>query len=87
MSKYAIAGLGVTPQGIIGGTSAEQLAWNAIELALADSGLAREALNGYLFQPGFGENTTGMAASRAALGTNVTLQVNSSGATGILSIA
>ena len=87
MSKYAIAGLGVTAQGIIGGTSAEQLAWNAIELALADSGLAREALNGYLFQPGFGENTTGMAASRAALGANVTLQVNSSGATGILSIA
>ena len=39
MQKYAIAGLGVTPQGVIPGTSAEKLAWDAVELALADSGL------------------------------------------------
>lgn len=87
MTGYAIAGLGVTQQGVIPGASAEQLAWQAVELALTDSGLPRHAVNGYVFQPGFGERATGMAASRAALGANVTLQVNSSGATAILSIA
>ena len=87
MSKYLIAGLGVTPQGVLPNTSAEKLAWDAVELALADSGLARSQINGYLFQPGFGEGTSGMAASRASLGANVTLQINSSGASGILSVA
>jgi acetyl-CoA acetyltransferase len=86
-TRYAIVGLGVTRQGVIPDTSAEQLAWEAVELALDDSGLERAAVNGYVFQPGFGENTTGMAASRAALGANVTLQITSSGATAILAIA
>jgi len=87
MIRYAIAGLGVTPQGTLPDTSAEQLAWDAVELALADAGLARRQLDGYVFQPGFGEGTSGMAASRAALGAQSTLQINSSGATGILAIA
>lgn len=87
MTRYAIAGLGVTPQGTLPGRSVEQLAWDAIELALADSGLARRQVDGYVFQPGFGEAATGMAASRAALGAQSTLQVNSSGATGILAIS
>src|SRR6266404_4695689 len=86
MHKYAIAGLGVTPQGVIPGTSAEKLAWDAIELALSDSGLKRSQVNGYIYQPGFGERTTGMAASRASLGTNSTLQVDSSGASGIFTL-
>ncbi|MBI3799440.1 MAG: thiolase family protein [Deltaproteobacteria bacterium] len=86
MHKYAIAGLGVTPQGVIPGTSAEKLAWDAIELALGDAGLERSKVNGYIYQPGFGERTSGMAASRASLGTNSTLQVDSSGASGILAI-
>ena len=78
MHKYAITGLGVTPQGTIPGTSAEKLAWDAVELALKDSGLKRDQVNGYIYQPGFGENTSGMAASRASLGANSTLQINSS---------
>lgn len=86
-AKYAIAGLGVTPQGIIPGTSAEKLAWDAVELALADTGLERRQVNGYIFQPGFGEGTSGMAASRASLGAHSTLQINSSGASGILAVA
>jgi acetyl-CoA acetyltransferase len=86
MHKYAIAGLGVTPQGVIPGTSAEKLAWDAVELALSDSGLKRSQVNGYIYQPGFGERTSGMAASRAALGANSTLQVDSSGASGIFTI-
>ena len=86
MHKYAIAGLGVTPQGVIPGTSAEKLAWDAVELALSDSGLKRSQVNGYIYQPGFGERTSGMAASRASLGTNSTLQVDSSGATGIFTL-
>ncbi|MFT4561609.1 MAG: acetyl-CoA acetyltransferase [Gammaproteobacteria bacterium] len=87
MSKYAIAGLGVTHQGLIPDTSAEKLAWDAVELAIADCGIDRRDLNGYIFQPGFGAGAAGMAASRAGLGANVTLQINSSGATGIISIA
>lgn len=86
MHRYAITGLGVTPQGVIPGTSAEKLAWDAVELALKDSGLKRDQVNGYIYQPGFGENTTGMAASRASLGANSTLQINSSGATCILAL-
>ncbi len=86
MQKYAIAGLGVTPQGVIPNTSAEKLAWDAVELVLRDSGLQRSQVNGYIYQPGFGERTNGMAASRASLGTNSTLQVDSSGATGIFTI-
>ncbi len=86
MHKYAIAGLGVTPQGVIPGASAEKLAWDAVELALNDSGLERSRVNGYVYQPGFGEGTSGMAAGRAGLGTNSTLQINSSGASGILAI-
>ncbi len=87
MPKYAISGLGVTPQGTLPGVSAEKLAWDAVELALVDSGLSRREINGYIFQPGFGEGTTGMAAGRAGLGAQTTLQINSSGASGILAIA
>ncbi|MGE0822767.1 MAG: thiolase family protein [Candidatus Binatia bacterium] len=86
MQKYAIAGLGVTLQGIIPGTSAEKLAWDAVELALRDAGLKRNQVDGYIYQPGFGERTSGMAASRAALGAQSTLQVDSSGATGIFTL-
>jgi len=73
MISYAIVGLGVTRQGVIPGSSAEHLALEAIELALADSGLPRGAVNSYVFQPGFGENATGVAAARAALAANATL--------------
>ncbi len=86
MQQYAIAGLGVTRQGVIPGTSAEKLAWDAVELALSDAGLKRSQVDGYIYQPGFGERTSGMAASRASLGTNSTLQVDSSGATGIFTL-
>jgi acetyl-CoA acetyltransferase len=84
--RYAIAGLGVTNQGVLPGTSAEQLTWDAIELALKDSGLARRQINGFIFQPGIGGGTSGLAASRAALAANTALQINSGGATGILAI-
>lgn len=84
--RYAIAGLGVTPQGVRPETSAEQLTWDAIELALQDSGLRRQQINGYVFQPGIGGGTSGMAASRAALAANTVIQINSGGATGILAI-
>ena len=87
MQKYAIAGLGVTPQGVIPGTSAEKLAWDAVELALSDAGLQRKQIDGYIYQPGFGERTSGKAASRASLGAgHATLHVDSSGATGIFTL-
>jgi len=53
---------------------------------LNDARIGRNKVNGYIYQPGFGERTSGMAASRAALGANSTLQVDSSGASGIFTI-
>jgi len=87
MSKYTIAGLGVTEQGIIPNTSSDQLTWDAIELALADAGIERRSVNGYVFQPGFGEPVTGNGAARAGLGAHSTLEINSSGATANLALS
>jgi acetyl-CoA acetyltransferase len=87
MGEYAIAGLGVTAQGTVPGSNSEALAWEAVELALADAGLARSDVDGYLFQPGMGSPSTGLAATRAGLSANVVLELQSGGATAILTLA
>lgn len=84
--RFAIAGLGISQQGVLPGTSAERLTWDAIGLALRDSGLERRQVNGFVIQPGIGGGTSGLAASRAALGANAVIQINSGGATGIIAI-
>jgi acetyl-CoA acetyltransferase len=51
-AKHAIVGLGVTPQGKLPGISLRSLRRMAVELALADAGLPRRALEGYVFATG-----------------------------------
>jgi acetyl-CoA acetyltransferase len=84
---YAIAGLGVTRQGTLPGSTSEGLAWEAVELALEDAGLSRRDVDGYLFQPGIGGQNSGLAATRAGLSANVVLELQSGGATALLALA
>ena len=51
-AKSAIVGLGMTELGKVYGRSATSLALEAIQLALDDSGLRKEELDGLLIQPG-----------------------------------
>lgn len=46
--RFAVAGLGVTPQGLRLGRPSRDLRREALELALADSGLARSDIDGYI---------------------------------------
>ncbi len=46
--RFAIAGLGVTEQGVHLGRSARDLRREALELALADAGLSRRDVDGYI---------------------------------------
>jgi acetyl-CoA acetyltransferase len=87
MTQYAIAALGVTPQGKLPNSTSEGLAAEAVELALSDSGLNRQDVDGYIFQPGIGGQNTGRAATTAALGTTAVFEMQSGGATAILGLA
>lgn len=60
--RTAIAGLGITPQGKVYGSSAVGFAAEAVRLALADAGLTRADLDGLLVNPGLSWDETGMAA-------------------------
>ena len=55
--KYAFVGVGVTRQGKIPEMSADELASQAIQLALEDSGMKKGDIDGYIFQPGAGLST------------------------------
>jgi acetyl-CoA acetyltransferase len=84
--QYAIAGLGVTAQGVLPGRSSDSLLWEAIELALVDSGLSRRQIGGLLLQPGIGDATSGEGAARAGIGANFVMQMNTGGTTGIMTL-
>ncbi len=57
--KYAFVGVGVTKQGKDLGKNTDELAAEAIILALADAGMAREEVDGYIFQQGIGGGPNG----------------------------
>ena len=46
--RFAIAGLGVTEQGLRLGRPSRDLRREALELALADAGLSRRDVDGYI---------------------------------------
>ncbi len=52
--KYAFAGLGLTKLGKVPEKDPDELAAEAITLALADAGLGPADVDGYIFQPGIG---------------------------------
>lgn len=58
----AIAGLGITPQGRVYGSSALGFAVDAVRLALDDAGLARGDLDGLLLNPGLSWGDMGMGS-------------------------
>jgi acetyl-CoA acetyltransferase len=58
----AIAGLGLTPQGKVYGSSPIGFAIDAVTLALADAGLERQDLDGLLVNPGLTWNDLGMGS-------------------------
>jgi acetyl-CoA acetyltransferase len=60
--RTAIAGLGITAQGKVYGPNAIGFASEAVQLALADAGLDRHALDGLLVNPGLSWGDMGMAA-------------------------
>lgn len=82
----AIAGLGITPQGKVYGSSAIGFAVEAVRLALDDAGLGREHVDGLLLNPGISWNDQGMGsfALQQALGLRdlrLTATMNLGGAT------
>ena len=56
-NKYAFVGVGVTKQGKLPQFSADDLATQAIQLALADAGMKKSEVDGYIYQPGAGLST------------------------------
>ncbi|HWP66589.1 MAG TPA: thiolase family protein [Candidatus Limnocylindria bacterium] len=58
----AIAGLGITPQGKVYGSSAIGFAVDAVRLALDDAGMRREDLDGLLVNPGLSWGDMGMGS-------------------------
>jgi len=52
--KYAFVGVGLTALGKIPEMTPDELAAQAIRLALADAGMKKEEVDGYIYQPGIG---------------------------------
>ena len=55
--KYAVAGLGVTKQGKLPEVTTRDVAREAMELALADAGLKRADIDGFIYQSGMEGDT------------------------------
>ena len=82
-SKFAIGGLGVSRQGRKLGVSARELRLEALELALADAGLARRDIDGHI-----GASSTGLFDDIRHMGLSprFSYSMQSGGATAALSI-
>jgi len=57
--KYAFVGVGVTKQGKVPEMNTDELAAEAIRLALADAGMAKTDVDGYIYQQGIGGGPNG----------------------------
>jgi acetyl-CoA acetyltransferase len=84
--KYAFVGVGVTKQGKIPEMSGDDLATQAIQLAIEDAGINKSEIDGYIFQPGAGLSTT-TPLHRAGIPTKFHWQMQTGGATGISTVA
>jgi acetyl-CoA acetyltransferase len=80
--KYAFVGVGVTKQGKIPEMSADELATQAIQLALEDSGMKKDEIDGYIFQPGAGLSMV-VPLARVGIPSKFHWQMNTGGATAI----
>jgi len=84
--KYAFVGVGVTRQGKIPEMSADELAAQAIQLALEDSGMKKGETDGYIFQPGAGLSIV-TPLVRVGIPAKFHWQMHTGGATAISMIA
>jgi len=84
--KYAFIGVGVTKQGKLPEMSADDLATQAIQLALEDAGIKKSEVDGYIFQPGAGLSTV-TPLHRAGIPAKFHWQLQTGGATGISTVA
>lgn len=57
--KYAFIGVGITRQGKIPDKNTDELAAEAITLALEDAGMRRDEVDGYIYQQGIGGGPNG----------------------------
>jgi acetyl-CoA acetyltransferase len=57
--KYAFIGVGVTPQGKIPDMNTDELAAQAIRLAIQDAGINKQEIDGYIYQQGIGGGPLG----------------------------
>lgn len=86
--KYAFVGVGVTKQGKVPELDVNELAAQAILLALKDSGLRKDEIDGYIYQPGMGGGPVGNAPIRdAGIPAKFCWQMQAGGATGISTVA
>lgn len=86
--KYAFAGIGLTKQGKVPELSVNELAAEAILLALVDSGMRKDEIDGYLFQPGFGGGPVGSGPLVAAgIPAKFCWEMQTGGATAISMVA
>jgi acetyl-CoA acetyltransferase len=86
--KYAFIGLGVTKQGKIPEKNVDELAAEAILLALEDSGLRKDEVDGYIFQEGIGGGPNSVIPLQlAGIPSKLCWSLQTQSCTGISSIA
>ena len=86
--KYAFAGVGLTKQGKLPEFTTNELAAQAILLALEDSGMRKEEIDGYIYQQGIGGGPIMTAPIRdVGIPANFCWEMMTGGATGITTVA
>jgi acetyl-CoA acetyltransferase len=86
--KYAFVGVGLTKQGRVPELDVNELATQAIILALEDSGMKKRDVDGYIYQPGIGGGPVGTAPIWAAgIPAKFCWEMQSGGATGVAAVA
>ena len=85
--KYAFVGVGLTKQGRVPELGVNELAAQAILLALEDAGMGKDELDGYIYQPGFGGGPVSTAPLIAAgIPAKFSWELQTGSATGISSM-
>ncbi len=86
-NKYAFAGVGVSKLGKVPEFSATELAVQAIQAAIADAGIDRRDVDGYIYQPAFDGGPEGAAPLIAAgIPARFAWQLQAGSTTGISSV-
>ena len=86
--KYAFVGVGLTEQGRVPEFDYNELAAQAILLALEDAGMSKDELDGYIYQPGFdGGPDNIMPIQAAGIPAKFSWEIQNGGASTISSIA